>query len=99
MVVRIEPNGKSSPPDKLADAEIHFTDGALAGLRLIGFAVWERRSGRSVTFPSRQYTVNGERRTFALLRPVEGEGGGQDRIRELILAAYADHEQQAAAPA
>jgi len=99
VVVRIEPNGKSSPPDKLADAEIHFTDGALAGLRLIGFAVWERRSGRSVTFPSRQYTVNGERRTFALLRPADGETSAQDRIRELILAAYADHEQQAAAQA
>lgn len=99
MVVRIEPNGKSSPADKLADAEIHFTDGALAGLRLIGFAVWERRSGRSVTFPSRHYTVNGERRSFSLLRPVDGDNGGQDRIRELILAAYADHEQQADASA
>jgi hypothetical protein len=101
MVVRIEPNGKSSPPGKLAEEEIHFTDGALDGLKLIGFAVWERRSGggRSVTFPARQYTVNGERRSFALLRPANGENGANDRIRELILAAYADHEQQAAASA
>jgi hypothetical protein len=44
----------------------------LAGLRLIGLSIWERRNGasRNVTFPARQYTVNGERRSFALLRPV-----------------------------
>ena len=51
-----------------------LTDGALDGLKLIGFAVWERRSGsgRNVTFPARQYVVNGDRRSFALLRPVAG---------------------------
>src|SRR5207247_106662 len=44
---------------------------ALDGLKLIGFAVWERKNGgRNVTFPARQYSVNGERRSFALLRPV-----------------------------
>src|SRR5438876_8511744 len=44
----------------------------LAGLKLIGFSIWERRggSGRNVTFPARQYAVNGERRSFALLRPI-----------------------------
>lgn len=101
MVVRIEPYGKSSPAGKLADAEIHFTEGPLEGLKLIGFSVWERRAGgaRSVTFPARQYTVNGERRSFALLRPANGESGTHDRIRELILAAYADHEQQTAVSA
>jgi hypothetical protein len=72
MQIRIVPNDKGNPPGKLADAELHFTDGPLAGLKLIGFAVWERRtgSGRNVTFPARQYSVNGERRSFALLRPV-----------------------------
>ena len=57
MVVKIVPNDKANPPGKLADAELHFTDGELDGLKLIGFAVWERRSGngRNVTFPARQY--------------------------------------------
>ena len=62
-----------TPPGKLADAELHFADGCpLDGLKLIGFSVWERRSGggRNVTFPARQYAVNGERRSFALLRPI-----------------------------
>lgn len=81
----------TTPPGKLADAELHFDDGPLAGLKLIGFAVWERRGGRSVTFPARQYSVNGERRSFALLRPIT-ESTAQDGIRDLIVAAYETHE-------
>ncbi len=72
MVIKIMPNDKSVPAGKLADAEVHFTDGALAGLRLLGFAVWNRKSGtgRNVTFPARTYSVQGERRSFSLLRPI-----------------------------
>jgi hypothetical protein len=91
MVIKIVPNDKGSPAGKLADAELHFTDGALAGLKLLGFAVWERRTGpgRNVTFPARNYTVNGQSRSFALLRPVSDDQS-QERIRELILQAYAE---------
>ena len=74
MTIKITPNDKGNPPGKLADAELHFTDGPLEGLKLIGFGIWERRGGgpgRNVTFPARQYSVNGERRSFALLRPIE----------------------------
>ncbi len=81
-------------PGKLADAEVHFDEGPLAGLKLIGFAVWERRGrGRNVTFPARQYSVNGERRSFALLRPVV-DMGAQTAIRDLILDAYAHRSEQ-----
>ena len=88
----------NAPAGKLADAELHFTDGALEGLKLIGFAIWEARSsgGRlNVTFPARQYSVNGERRSFALLRTVT-DSAAQDRLRQLILQAYADHQQRMA---
>lgn len=97
MVIKITPNDKNNPPGKLADAELHFTEGVLEGLKLIGFSVWERRTGngRNVTFPARQYSVNGERRTFALLRPI-GDATVQDRIREAILGAYAEYEEKAA---
>ena len=96
MVVKIVPNEKQNPPGKLADAELHFTDGVLEGLKLIGFSVWERRTGggRNITFPARQYSVNGERRTFALLRPLT-DNSAQDRIRELVLQAYAEYEETA----
>jgi hypothetical protein len=100
MIVKIAPNDKGNPPGKLADAELHFTDGTLEGLKLIGFAVWERRNGggRNVTFPARQYSVNGERRSFALLRPVV-DASAQERLRELILQAYEAHEAELAIPA
>jgi len=97
MVVKITPNDTGNPPGKLADAELHFDDGPLAGLKLIGFAIWERRGGggRNVTFPARQYTVNGERRSFALLRPV-ADATAQDTVRELILQSYAEFEVKTA---
>ena len=100
MVVKITPNEKGNPPGKLADAELHFTEGVLDGLKLIGFSVWERRSGggRNVTFPARTYSVNGERRSFSLLRPI-ADATAQDRIRELVLEAYAAYEEAAPAQA
>ena len=89
MTIKIVVNDRGNPPGKLADAELHFTDGPLAGLKLIGFAVWERKTGtgRNVTFPARPYSVNGERRSFALLRPAT-DSTAQNRIRDLILEAY-----------
>ena len=97
MVIKITPNDKGNPPGKLADAELHFTEGPLEGLKMIGFAVWERRSGagRNVTFPARQYSVNGERRSFALLRPV-ADTQAQDRVRDLILQAFDEFQAQVA---
>ena len=92
MTVKFFPNDKGSPVGKLADAELHFSGGPLDGLKLIGFAVWERKTGgRNVTFPARQYTVNGERRSFALLRPVV-DTSAQTRLRDVILEAFKEHE-------
>ena len=98
MVVKITPNEKGNPPGKLADAELHFEDGILEGLKLIGFSIWERRGGapgRNVTFPARQYSVNGERRSFALLRPII-DITSQNKLRELILDAFQEYEERAA---
>lgn len=100
MTIKITPhdNRSGTPPGKLADAELHFNDGPLSGLKLIGFSIWESKrstGGRNVTFPARQYSVNGERRTFALLRPIV-DGTAQNAIRELILEAYAEYEERAA---
>src|SRR3990172_4406703 len=96
MTIKITPNDKGNPPGKLAEAELHFTEAPLEGLKLIGFSIWERRggNGRNVTFPARQYSVNGERRSFALLRPI-ADASAQERIKELILRACAEHEREA----
>lgn len=102
MVIKIVPNdNKGNPAGKMADVELHFGegDGVLDGLKLIGFGVWERRggSGMNVTFPARTYRVNGESRSFALLRPIM-DATASNRIRDLIIEAYlAFAEQQAQA--
>ncbi len=98
MTIKITLNDKGNPPGKLADAELHFSEGPFDGLKLIGFSIWERRGGgpgRNVTFPARSYAVNGERRSFALLRPIS-DSTGQDKLRQLILEAYQEFEERTA---
>ncbi len=97
MTIKITPNDKGNPPGKLAEAELHFVDGPLDGLKLIGFSVWERRggSGRNVTFPARSYAINGERRSYSLLRPIT-DTTAQNKLRELILEAFQEFEERAA---
>ena len=98
MTIKITPNDKGNPPGKLAEAELHFGDGPLEGLKLIGFSIWERRGGghgRNVTFPARSYVVNGDRRSYALLRPVV-DTTAQNKLRDLILEAFQEFEERAA---
>ena len=94
VTVKIIANDRGNPPGKLADIELHFSgDSVFAGLKLIGFSIWERRggAGRNVTFPARQYSVNGERRSFTLLRPI-ADTTAQNALRDRILEAYVEYE-------
>lgn len=96
MVVKILPNLKRTPPNKLADVEVLFTEGEFSGLRLTGFAVWAPRNGvggRNVTFPSRNYTVGKQKRSCALLRPSTDKSAG-NAVTALILKAYGEWEAQ-----
>ena len=97
MTIKFFPYDKGTPAGKLADAELIFSGGPLDGLKLVGFSVWERKGGgRNVTFPARTYSANGERRSYALLRPA-GDSVGQDRLRDIILGAYKDWLEELAA--
>jgi hypothetical protein len=99
LTIKITPNDKGNPPGKLADAELHFGgESPLAGMKLIGFSIWERRggNGRNVTFPARSYVVNGDRRAFALLRPIV-DTTAQEAVRDRILEAFAEYEAVAQA--
>jgi hypothetical protein len=53
---------------------------------------WERRTGNggNITFPARQDAVDGEHRSFALLRPITDISA---RIRDLVLQPYAEFEE------
>jgi len=96
MEIKFALNDKGTPAGKLADAELHFVSGPLAGLKLVGFSVWEgKRGGRNVTFPARTYSVNGERRSFSLLRPI-ADAAAQEALRDVILEAYGAFAAQAA---
>ena len=88
MQVKIVSNMNGAPEGKLADAELHFKEGLLGGLKLVGFSVWEHRGarGRSVMFPARPYAVNGERRHFTLLRAVE-DMAATEPLRESVFFA------------
>lgn len=84
-------SASSYPPGKVADAEVHFDGGTLDGTKLIGFAIWQRRTSPgqfNVTHPARQYSVNGERRSFALLRPATSTNDVLTPLRDLIVDAY-----------
>ena len=43
MQVKIVSNMNGAPEGKLADAELHFKEGLLVGLKLVGFSVWARQ--------------------------------------------------------
>lgn len=86
---------EADPSGRVAEAELHFDgDGILAGLKLIGFSVWAKRGGAgyNVTFPARSYQVNGERRSFALLRPTGAPGSetfaANEPVKQAIVEAY-----------
>ena len=97
MTIKFVASDKGAPAGKLADAELHFSGGPLDGLKLVGFAIWERKTGgRNMTVPARQFSVNGERRSYALLRPIADQAC-QDRLRDLVLEAYKEHEAELAA--
>lgn len=92
ITIKILKTNGHSAPGKLADAEIHFAGGELDGLKLVGFAVWQQRdgNGQNVSFPSRQFTVHGDRRSFSLLRWI-AKREAQDRLADVVLEAYRNH--------
>jgi hypothetical protein len=63
-------NHGGTPASKLADVEIHFEEGLLAGLKLVGCSVWRSKKGEAPTVlvPSRSYATAGGVRYYELLR-------------------------------
>jgi hypothetical protein len=73
---------------KVADAELLFLEGPLAGLKLAGFTVYRNAKTKemNVTFPARNYEVNRERRSYKLLRGTTVED--EKALKNLIIDAY-----------
>jgi hypothetical protein len=88
-------NHGSTPASKLADVEIFFEDGLLAGMKLVGCSVWKAKKGDqpTVLVPSRSYATVGGVRYYELLRAAAPDADAQkttvrtfkDYIREEYL--------------
>ena len=81
MKINFVLNHGSAPASKLADVEIHFEEGLLAGLKLVGASIWRSKKGDAPTVlvPSRSYATAAGVRYYELLRssadPVESGTG------------------------
>lgn len=87
-------NHGGMPASKLADVEIHFEEGLLAGLKLVGCSVWRSKKGNAPTVlvPSLSYATAGGIRYYELLRDAEhGEkeiGPAVKRFKDSIRDEY-----------
>ena len=93
--------GARAPEHLLANTELLFNTGILAGLRLTGLAVWratanDGRKFLSVTFPTRAVERGTRVNYYDHLR---GEATPIHRLKNVILAAYKEwtHANEAGA--
>ena len=91
-------NHGGTPASKLADVEIHFEEGLLAGMKLVGCSVWRSKKGEAPTvlLPSRSYATAGGVRYYELLRGAASDGAetpderkAVKRFKEYIREEYA----------
>ena len=80
---------ENGPERLVTEAEIHFEDGPLAGMRLVGFCLWKSPEGEVyVTFPSRAFGAGAERRYFDYLRGANGSAEAVKKVKAWILDEY-----------
>jgi hypothetical protein len=91
---------RENGPDRLVcDAELVFGSdaGPLAGMKLVGFALWRSPEGEVyVTFPSRAFGTGNDRKYFDFLRSVEGAAADAKRVKSWILEEFRASRQAAA---
>jgi len=88
---------ENGPERLVTEAEIHFEDGPLAGMRLVGFSLWRSTEGELyVTFPSRAFGAGTERKYFDYLRAVDGSAETVKTVKAWILDEYRRQVEAAA---
>ena len=88
--MRVQFVARDNGPERLAcEAELVFEDGPLAGLKLVGFSLWNSLEGDTfVTFPSRAFGAASDRRYFDFLRAEDGGLGPVKALKGMILEQY-----------
>ena len=86
-------NQGAAPESKLADVEIHFEEGILSGLKLVGCSVWRSKKGDGpvVLVPSRSYATATGVRYYDLLRPSEEGGKGGEGDGKAVARKFREH--------
>jgi hypothetical protein len=87
---RFYTNGKKTP-HHVADFDIVFDDGDLAGLKLVGGALWVAKDGGTeilVTLPARKIAQEGKERYYDLLRSVDKNPQTIKNFKTLVATAY-----------
>lgn len=89
-------NHGGAPESKLADVEIHFEEGLLSGLKLVGCSVWRARKGEkgeavTVLVPSRSYATGAGVRYYDLLRPSDDARAPEDPDGRKTLRRFKDY--------
>jgi len=86
-------NHGAAPESKLADVEIHFEEGILSGLKLVGCSVWRSKKGEGTTVlvPSRSYATAGGVRYYELLRSSEEGGAGDEAGGKLAARKFREY--------
>lgn len=98
--MRLEFRPGRRAPNHLADFAIVFEEGALAGLKLVGGAVWRARRAAAddqvprlfVTLPALRTRDLGRSRYFDLLRSCSRDRNIIRDFRERVLAAFRAEE-------
>lgn len=88
--MRVQFVQRESGPERLVcDAELIFEEGPVAGMKLIGFALWRSPEGEVyVTFPSRAFGTGHDRKYFDYLRPADRELADSRRVKAWILEEF-----------
>jgi len=83
-------NHGGTPESRLADVEIHFEEGLLSGLKLVGCSVWRSRKGEepTVLVPSRSYATEGGVRYYELLRSSEEGKSPEDASAKQVVRNF-----------
>ncbi len=86
-------NHGGAPESKLADVEIHFEEGLLSGLKMVGCSVWRSKKGGepTVLVPSRSYAAAGGVRYYELLRPAREGNGPEGEEGKLAAKRFKDY--------
>ena len=90
MHFQFHTNGKTLR-NYVADFDIHFEEGCLAGLKLVGGALWAGKDAGEelrVTLPAHKIVQDGKERYFDLLRSIEKDPQVIRDFKTLVVSAY-----------